>query len=53
MSALRQLEFQKNKIDKINETLQQNVEKRRKDTQKINTLTEQIINDQNLLESLP
>jgi hypothetical protein len=49
MSALRQLEFHKIKIDSINATLQTNLERRRRDQSKINSLTEQIAIDTQIL----
>jgi hypothetical protein len=53
MSALRQLEFQKVKIDKINRFLKTNNEKRMSDSAKIHSLNEQILNDQAMLNQLP
>ena len=53
MSALKQLEFMKSKIDNINTTLMKNLEKRNKDNQKMNQLKIKIQSDAGYLESLP
>jgi uncharacterized ubiquitin-like protein YukD len=53
MSALRQLEFVKSKIDNINKTLKANFIKRMKDQIKMNNLAQQIMADQHLFDHLP
>ena len=53
MGALRQLEFMKVKIDKVNKGLRDNFDKRRKDQIKINQMNQQMQRDQEAIDNIP